>query len=75
MAASTSYKEIVKKLREAGYSDGMIAVEMQRHLPGGAIPSLNSIRRWRYGKAAPSKTYAVVLDLLYKDMVSRGLIK
>jgi|TARA_R110002012_G_scaffold287214_2_gene479492 hypothetical protein len=74
-AAKVTAKEIVQRLRDSGYSDGQIAYEMQRFLPGGSIPSLNSIRRWRYGKAEPSNTYAVVLEMLYLDVSSRGLLE
>ena len=75
MAASKKHQEIVKHLRQSGYSDGQIAFGMQNYLPGGLIPSLNSIRCWRYGKGSPSAIYALVLEMLYLDLSSKGLLK
>ena len=75
MAASKTHKEIMNHLRDSGYSDGMIVLEMQKLLPGGATPSLNSVRRWRYGEATATNTYAVVLEIVYKDAQTRGLLK
>lgn len=75
MAATKTHQDIVNHLRQSGFKDGQIAVGMQKYLPGGFIPSLNSIRRWRYGKARPSPTYAAVLEMLYKDAKDKGLLK
>ena len=75
MAEEMTRREKVVHMRESGFSDGQIAFEMQRLLPGGVMPSLNSIRRWRYGDCKPSPTYATVLDLIYRDAQARGLLK
>jgi len=74
-AEKISSRDMVLALREAGYTDATVALEMARFLPGAVPPSLNSIRRWRYGQTEPSSPYAVVLKLVYQSAKQRGLTK
>lgn len=70
-----STRDMVLALRSAGYTDATVALEMARFLPGAVPPSLNSIRRWRYGQTEPSPPYAVVLELVYRSAKQSGVIK
>jgi hypothetical protein len=75
MAEEVSNQEMVLTLRKAGYTDATVALEMARHLPGAVPPSLNSVRRWRYGETEPSPHYAAVLRLVYASAKTSGLLK
>jgi hypothetical protein len=71
-----THRQMVLSLKEAGYTDAGIAVALNALLPRGApMPSVNSIRRWRYGSSKPSPYYAALLERLYLRAVSRGVLK
>lgn len=72
---STSTKEIIRELRDNGYTDGMIAARLSDFLPGNVPPSINSVRRWRYGTTQPSPPYKAAVQKLYEETseaLSRG---
>ena len=75
MAIEKTYQEVVNHLRQSGFKDVQIATGMQKYLPGGFVPSLNSVRRWRYGKSQPSAAYAAVLEMFYTEAKDKGLLK
>jgi hypothetical protein len=61
--------ELLRVLRERGFSDEQIAVEMGGYLPGNAHPSSLSVRRWRTGSSAPGRSYSAALTQLYQSTV------
>ena len=63
----TSIQEIIQALRDNGYTDGMIAARLSDFLPGNVPPSINSIRRWRYGTTQPSPPYRAAVRKLYEE--------
>ena len=70
-----NHQDMMLSLKQAGYTDGAIALEIAALLSYWAQPpSLNSVRRWRYGTSNPSPYYAALLEKLYTDAISRGII-
>ena len=49
-----------------GLSYEKIAVEMGKHL-AGANPSVQSLRRWKLGKSAPSRVNGAALALVHQE--------
>jgi|TARA_A100000172_G_scaffold79050_1_gene65411 hypothetical protein len=68
------YRDMILTLKEAGYTDASIALALASMLPGTPIPSINSVRRWRYGSTQPSPYYAALLERLYAEAVSQGIV-
>ena len=69
------HRDMILSLKESGYTDASIAIALASMLPGTPIPSINSIRRWRYGSVRPSPYYAALLEKLYAEAVSRGVVE
>ena len=69
------HRDMILSLKEVGYTDASIAIGLASLLPGSPIPSINSIRRWRYGSVRPSPYYAALLEKLYAEAVSQGIVE
>jgi hypothetical protein len=69
------HQELILSLKDVGFTDASIALGIASIIPGTPIPSINSIRRWRYGSVKPSPYYAALLETFYKEVVSQGMIK
>ena len=67
------YRDMILTLKGAGYTDA-IALGLATLLPGTPIPSINSVRRWRYGSTQPSPYYAALLERLYAEAISQGIV-
>ena len=68
------HKDMILALKEAGYTDASIELALSTMMPGTPIPSINSVRRWRYGSTKPSPYYAALLEKLYLKAVSHGVV-
>ena len=68
------HKDMILTLKDAGYTDAAIALGLAALLPGTPIPSINSVRRWRYGSTQPSPYYAALLERFYAEAISQGIV-
>ena len=68
------YRDMILTLKGAGYTDAAIALGLATLLPGTPIPSINSVRRGRYGSTQPSPYYAALLERLYAEAISQGIV-
>ncbi len=68
------YRDMILTLKESGYTDAAIALGLATISPGTPIPSINSIRRWRYGSTQPSPYYAALLERFYAEALSQGIV-
>lgn len=66
-----SYKQMLRDLHDAGYTDEQVAVGIGDLLPGNSHPSASSVYRWRVDRNRPSPVYMNFLELFWKQEIGK----